>query len=480
MPFRLSNRQMLSAGALLAFALAAAPAPSQPAQSLAALKAWLAVFDRGDSVAYKAFLQSHFPKRVASAEGDMQFRKNTGGFVLRKIESTSPGTSVALLQEALSDQFARLTVTVDPAQPDRIDTMRLRITEAPAEFAIVRLPERRLLESVRSKIALDVRADRFAGAVAVARNGKIIFSQAYGLADRERGIPNTTRTRFRIGSMNKMFTAVAIMQLVEAGKVRLSDTLGKYLPDYPNKGVAGVTVAQLLTHTGGTGDIFGPDYEANRLKLRGIADYIRLYGERPLLFKPGSRWDYSNYGFVLLGAIVERASGEDYYAYVRRHIYAPAGMTSTGSLAENEAVSDRSIGYTKMDGAEWKSNADTLPFRGSPAGGGYSTVGDLLAFASALDRHKLLNPYFTTLMTTGKVTGPGGSRYGYGIEDLVVNGMRCFGHNGGAPGMNGELKICGDGYSVAVLANVDPPGAERVADFIAARLPAGTASRPLK
>ena len=103
--------------------------------------------------------------------------------------------------------------------------------------------------------------------------------------------------------MNKMFTAVAILQLVEAGKVELTAPLGKYLPDYPNREVATkVTIHQLLTHTGGTGDIFGPDFDAHRTELRTLADYVKLYGKRGLEFKPGSRWEYSNYGFILLGA----------------------------------------------------------------------------------------------------------------------------------------------------------------------------------
>ena len=118
--------------------------------------------------------------------------------------------------------------------------------------------------------------------------------------------------------MNKMFTAVAIIQLVEAGKVKLTAPLGKYLRDYPNQEVATkVTMQQLLTHTGGTGDIFGPEFDAHRLELRKLADYVKLYGKRGLEFEPGSKWAYSNYGFILLGAVIEKVSGQSYYDYVR-------------------------------------------------------------------------------------------------------------------------------------------------------------------
>jgi len=164
-------------------------------------------------------------------------------------------------------------------------------------------------------------------------------------------------------------------------------------------------------------------------------------------------------------------SGQSYYDYVREHIYVPAGMTATATDAEDELVADRSIGYTKMDSPQWKPNTDTLPYRGTSAGGGYSTVEDLAQFAAALEQHKLLDAHSTELLTTGKPGTPDNS-YAFGFEDRKINGIRCFGHGGGAPGMNGQLEICpSNGYVVAVLANMDPPAAGRVADFIANRMP---------
>jgi CubicO group peptidase (beta-lactamase class C family) len=142
------------------------------------------------------------------------------------------------------------------------------------------------------------------------------------------------------------------------------------LTDYPNKDVASkVTIHQLLTHTGGTGDFFGPEFNAHRLELRTLQDYIKLFGQRGPEFEPGSQWAYSNYGFLLLGVVIERVSGQSYYDYVRDHVYSPAGMTSTDSLPEDQDVPQRSIGYTKMDGGEtWRPNSDTLPYRGLPPG----------------------------------------------------------------------------------------------------------------
>jgi D-alanyl-D-alanine carboxypeptidase len=303
-------------------------------------------------------------------------------------------------------------------------------------------------------------------------------------AVRERKTLNTLQTRFRIGSMNKMFTAVAILRLVQAGKLRLDVPLGKYLTDYPNKDVASkVNIEQLLTHTGGTGDIFGPEFDAHRLQLRTLQDFVKLYGNRGLRFEPASRWEYSNYGFILLGVVIEKVSGQNYCDYVREHVYVPAVMSSTGSEPEDEPVPDRSVGYTAAAGTTLRPNTgtlpyrrpntDSLPYRGSSAGGGYSTVQDLLSVANALQENRLVNAQYTEMLTTGKIETTHCSHYAYGFEGRTINGLRRFGHAGGAIGMNGDLEICPDvGYVVVILANLDPPAAARISDFITNRLTA--------
>lgn len=445
--------------------------PDTPAGQQA--KAWLDAFNAADAEKYKEFVRKNFPAREQNAERDMEFRAMTGGFELKKIEdSTKPTTLIALFQERVSDQFARFTIEVDAAEPHQITKLGLNAIPRPADFAIPHLSETELITAVRKKLDDEVAADRFSGAALIARNGKPVFAQAYGLADREKKTPNTLKTRFRIGSMNKMFTAVATLQLVQSGKLDLKAPFGKYLTDYPNKDVASkVTIEQLLSHTGGTGDIFGPEFDKRRLELKTLRDYVSLYGQRALQFEPGSRWQYSNYGFLLLGVLIEQVSGQSYYDYVRDHIFKTAGMTATASDPEDQTVSDRSVGYTKFGGDSWRPNTDTLPYRGTSAGGGYSTVEDLLRFATALQANKLLNAQYTELLTTGKVDA-GGGKYAFGFQDKVVNGARCFGHGGGAPGMNGALDICpGPGYVIAVLANMDPPAAGRISDFISNRLP---------
>lgn len=314
---------------------------------------------------------------------------------------------------------------------------------------------------------------QFSGAVLVMRDGATLFEGAYGLADRDLAIKNTLDTKFRVGSMNKMLTAVAILQLVQAGKVSLDATFGTYIPGYPNADMASkVTIHHLLTHTGGTGDIFGPQFTANRLSLRDAEDYLELYGTRALLFAPGTQWAYSNYGFMLLGAVVERVSGMSYDDYVATNILAPAGMTQTGASPEDVVVPKRSVGYMKQNGA-LVSNAPTLPYRGTPAGGWYSTVGDIARFATALREHKLLDATHTTLLLAGKITmGQSIVKYAYGFIDRVQVGRRLVGHGGGAPGMSGELSFePSGGYITVVLSNFDPPAATMAEMFVLERLP---------
>jgi len=444
--------------------------PDTPAGNQA--KAWVEVFNAGDAEKYKEFVRKHLPSRLDRIDNDMRFRGTSGGVNIMKVEESAPTKMVALAQERDSDLFRRFFIEVDASEQHQITRLALQSIPRPAEFALPHLAESELIKTTKKNLDEAVAADRFSGAALVAKDGKTVFAQAYGLADREKKTPNTLKTRFRLGSMNKMFTAVATLQLMQSGKLDLKAPLGKYLTDYPNKDVASkVTIEQLLSHMGGTGDIFGPEFDKHRLELKTLQDYVKLYGSRAPVYEPGSKWEYSNYGFVLLGVLIERVSGKNYYDYVRDHIFKPAGMNATASEPEDQLVAERSVGYTLFGGPSLRPNTDTLPYRGSSAGGGYSTVEDLLKFANALQGHKLLNAQNTELLTTGKVAAMG-QKYAYGFMDQTYNDTRCFGHGGGAPGMNGELKICpGPGYVIAVLANTDPPAASRVADFITNRLP---------
>jgi CubicO group peptidase (beta-lactamase class C family) len=455
------------------------PRPPDPMPAEQQLRAWLAVFNEADRAKLEAYHQSRFPQSAfeqpaMTLDEELEFRAGTSGFVIRKVEEATATKATVVFQERDSDQFARCTMEVEPAEPHKVVHFTIAAIRTPDELRVKRMTEAAAIAALKAELDRRVAADQFAGAVIVARHGTPVFAQAYGLADRARKLPNTLDTKFRIGSMNKMFTATAIVQLVQDGTIALTTTLGKIRPAYPNANLAAkVTIQHLLTHTGGTGDIFGPEFDKHRLELKTHDDYVRLYGARDLAYEPGLRWQYSNYGFVLLGAILESLSGQTYYDRVEARVFRPAGMTSSGSPPEDQPDPARAVGYLReRPTAPWTPNTDTLPYRGTSAGGGLSTVHDLLRFANALQGHTLLDEAHTRLLTTGKVDTPGGARYAFGFSDETDDGVRCVGHGGGAPGMNGALAICDSGYTIAVLSNLDPPAADRIARFVKLRLPA--------
>src|ERR1043165_5912121 len=184
-----------------------------------------------------------------------------------------------------------------------------------------------------------VAENKLSGVVLVAKNGVTVASRAAGIANKTTNAPIDVNTKFNLGSMNKMFTAVAIAQLAQAGKLSFTDTVGKHLPDYPNKDVADkVTIHQLLTHTSGMGMYWGEKFAAQREKLVTVAAYLPLFASEPLAFPPGEKFQYSNAGYMLLGAIIEKLSGQDYFSYVQEHIYKPAGMNDTGFYAPGKEI----------------------------------------------------------------------------------------------------------------------------------------------
>ena len=337
------------------------------------------------------------------------------------------------------------------------------------------VPTSQLSQEVDAKLSQLAAGDKFSGAVLIGKDGKVLWQKAYGYADREARIPNSVETRFNLGSNNKMVTSVAIAQLVQQGKLRFTDTIAQVLPDYPNREVASkVTVDQLLTHTSGLGDFFGPEFLQKKNSLHELKDYLPLFAGKPLQFEPGTSWSYSNAGFLVLGLMVEKLSGQTYYDYVQEHIFGPAGMKKSGSPMATEKADDLAVGYMN-DSGQLKRNTDMLPWRGSSAGGGYSTVGDLLKFHQALHGHKLLNAELTDTIITGKAHPPSlpeGVKYAYGFGDKRVDGHRIVGHSGGFPGVNARLDMHWDsGYTVVVLANRDPSVAEEWAKYISNRLP---------
>ncbi|MFN2570098.1 MAG: serine hydrolase domain-containing protein [Gemmatimonadales bacterium] len=282
------------------------------------------------------------------------------------------------------------------------------------------------------------RSGAFSGVVLVARGGVPQFERAYGATNVE--------TAFNIGSINKLFTAISIRQLAAAGKLDLDSSLYRAWPEYPNPDLARrVTIRQILEHRSGIqGNIFGAPAGETRHDVRSLADYFVLLKDEPLQFEPGSRQQYSNAGYIVLGLLIERLSGESYYDYVRHHIYEPAGMTRTGSWSVDSLPPNTAIGYTAggegaAAAAGLTRNTELLPGRGSSAGGGYSTAHDLLRLLNAIRDKKIAS----------------------------APPVRMLGIAGGAPGLNAAVEAdLSGGYDIIVLANLDPPAAERVAQLI--------------
>ncbi len=313
-------------------------------------------------------------------------------------------------------------------------------------------------------------------AVMITKNGVPVLEKAYGPANRSFYVLNRIDTKFNIASMNKMFTAVAIMQLVQSGGLRLDDTVGDHIPDFPNAGIKKVTVYQLLTHTGGLGNIFGEKYGKTPVnRFQEIEDYLPLFVDEPLRFDPGSKYEYSNAGYIVLGRLIEKITGQDYYSYVRENIFAPAGMRDTDCYDVQYPVPNLAVGYTKSRNGSAEYRYKTIEYmkmtKGGPAGGGYSTVGDLLRFGEALFGNRLLDEEHTALATTGKVAVDDtyqDGKYCFGFLEQIINGHRIVGHSGNFSGIRSTLKMyVDDGISFAILSNADRgQGAEELEYFI--------------
>ena len=288
-----------------------------------------------------------------------------------------------------------------------------------------------------------VAKDLFSGVVLVTRGDETVLQKAYGLADKEHDVANTIDTKFNLGSINKIFTKIALLQLRAAGKVDFSKTLRTYLPDYPSPIADKITIQQLLDMSSGMGDIFGSKYdETPKDRIRSLADYMPLFVDKPLEFETGQGKRYSNAGYVLLGLVIEKVSGMTYDDYVRTKIFTPLGMNDTAAYESDAIVPKRAVNYTRDDDGTLRTNIHMRPGRGSSAGGGYSTAGDLLRFTR--DARKVLSA--TSF-------------------DRLIGADPAVGWAGGSPGVNGVIEM-GGGYTLIVLANYDPPAAEEVAQNV--------------
>lgn len=269
--------------------------------------------------------------------------------------------------------------------------------------------------------------NHFSGAVLIMKHNKVLLKHTYGLADEEWNVPNTSETKFRIGSITKQFTAACILQLAEVNKLSLNDKLSKFFPDYP-KGDS-VTIHMLLDHTSGIANFTAlPDFDKVGRLSWSKDSIIDFFKNKPYNFSPGTKFNYSNSGFFLLGCIIEKVSGQSYNDYLRQHILDKLGMTNTGVDRLDSILHFRAKGYSK-NGSHYV-NAEFIsmewPFS---AGVLYSTLDDMYKWDRALYGSSVLSEASKKKMFT-----PNLSHYGYGIIiDSFENHLRIW-HNGGIPG----------------------------------------------
>lgn len=395
------------------------------------------------------------PKEVA--ETLFNVGRRSGGLSLDAAMPHGSGIT-AFLTAKSSGKKLYIDLECGSKQPAVIKGYQLVVmSPAPEEF----LPKVKTYPSLATrramaKRALDEAASRqfFSGTVLVADHGEIILRGAYGEADKTRHIPNKLNTPFFVASLGKLFTGVAVAQLVSQGKLNYDEPISRYLPDYPNKAVAAkITLRELLTHTSGLADIFSRPKPPT--PIRRLGDYYPLFANEPLLFEPGKGQSYSNTGFLVASMIVEAVSGEEFRAYLDRHIFRPAGMNRTTF----NAPAEHAIRYSR-DNENDPLDADAPWIRaepfydkllGGPAagpGGEYSTVEDLLRFATALETGKLLDrKSLDTLI-----------QQGLGCQCDSRPGQRILAHSGGGPGVDSGLKLYVDrDATVIFLSNYSPP-----------------------
>ncbi len=311
-----------------------------------------------------------------------------------------------------------------------------------------------LVERARALVERKAAEGAFSGAVLLAQGDEVLLTFAAGEACKAFHVPNDVETRFNLGSMNKMFTSVSIAQLAEKGLLSYDDPIAEYVDEswLPRDVTERITVFHLLTHSSGLSSYFNDAYQKSSRELfRKVEDYKPLVRDERPAFEPGSRWSYSNTGMLLLGVVIEKVGGQDYFDYVREHVYAPAGMTRTDCYEMDQPVENLAIGYERDPTAAqgWRNNLYQHVIKGGPAGGGFSTVGDLHRFAQALLAGELVSVSSLDELWTDHH----GADYGCGFAVTDEPG-KIVGHSGGFPGISANLDVFVEtGHVVAVLSN---------------------------
>jgi CubicO group peptidase (beta-lactamase class C family) len=455
----------------LALALAAHAAPAShvawPDTDLGRhAHAWFDMLQADDAGA-RTFFAPHMAASAlaeASIETRLERRRatlaRTGGLTPLEVVEVTPAT-LSVRCKAGNGEEVTAVFAGEADAPHKLVGVRLEAGErggAPPPVTGPKLTDHDAAETMRSTLDQAAKSGQLSGVALLARGDATLLANAWGLADRDRRTPMTVDTRLNLGSIGKLFTRTAVAQLAEAGKLSLDDKLSKYLPDFPH--ADSITLDMLASHRSGVGDFFNDAYDAmDKSKLRHNHDYLALIRDQPLWFAPGTSERYSNGGYALLGEVIAKASGEDYYVYLAKHVFGPAAMKHTGYPIEGDGTPNVARGYTRLDAGDGErdnehDNVATRPARGSAAGGGYSTTADLLRFDRALLSARLCSQGWSAWVT-------GDARPDRGAPGSISPADAHFGFAGGAPGIASEWLHEGD-VTLIVFTNRDPEVARAV------------------
>jgi CubicO group peptidase (beta-lactamase class C family) len=447
------------------------------------VKESLDIINSGDRARIQDFISTQFTSsfiKLFSKERLFNvyygFFEKYKGLEFHKARESEPLRFVAVFRCRLTGSAYLFGLTVHAKSPHKIRGMTLLpLTHPDQPESLESLTEKEKVEMLESYLNAFGESNVFSGAVLLAKNGRVVFQKAHGLAERQENVLNQIETRFNLASINKMFTAVAVAQLCEQGKMSYDDAVGKYLDsDWLSAKISNkVQVKHLLSHTSGIGIskeddnlVYLEKYISK--KFRRIDDYKIMTQGAFFKTDPGKEYSYSNIGFHLLGAIIEKVSGESYYDYVQAHIFDAAGMKDTGFDELDQLASNTARGYVKeeKDGkVSWRSNESDCNWKGTPAGGAYSTAGDLLKFEQALMKDSLVSKETRDLLFTPKKE-LGARSYGYGFTVRQFDEQLKVGHTGGYTGINNSFSIyLNNGYTLIILCNIDLISGSAVSDI---------------
>ena len=438
-----------------AIVISAQQTPSAVAEQQ--IKEFIQLINSNDRKAARAFIQQNHSPSALKAES-IETRVNwisllhdvTRGVELHSLKELKPYSVRAVVVVKLTGQWRELNFELESQPPHRIENFDWGLPTQPTDKQTAgKLSEKEIVGELGAFMQKLIQADVFSGTVLLAKDGKVIFNKAYGEANKDFGVQNRTDTKFNLASLNKMFTSIAIAQLVEQGKLSFDDSLSKFMPDFPTKEAAEkIKIKHLLTHSSGLGSY---SVKASRTGVRTVDDFLKLGKDDKLAFEPGTDQKYSNNAFLILGKVIEKASGQSYFDYVRENIYRRAGMINTDAYDLDLVNKNLAIGYEKEytdSGIVFRNNVCEVGF-GGPAGGGFSTSEDLLRFTNALRSGKLVGNEYVKMVLSPKpeINSP---TYGYGFN--VLNGIA--GHAGGDTGVQANMEMfLDDGYTAIVLSN---------------------------